>query len=122
MTTDNPYKATRSFLAPLLANYWPPYKSLDDDRRRLADSQFDRAADARRQAGSSWKPFVYLTAMENGFTPDTPVIDEPIKIGDWEPHNFTGKYLGPINIQTAKARISIGVAATTFSLKTSSRS
>jgi penicillin-binding protein 1A len=76
-----------------------------------ADSQFDRAADARRQAGSSWKPFVYLTAMENGFTPDTPVIDEPIKIGDWEPHNFTGKYLGPINIQTALAQSINTVAA-----------
>ena len=76
-----------------------------------ADSQFDRAADARRQAGSSWKPFVYLTAMENGFTPDTPVIDEPIKIGDWEPHNFTGKYLGPITIQTALAQSINTVAA-----------
>jgi penicillin-binding protein 1A len=76
-----------------------------------ADSQFDRAADARRQAGSSFKPFVYLTAMENGFTPDTPVIDEPIKIGNWEPHNFTGKYLGPINIQTALAQSINTVAA-----------
>jgi penicillin-binding protein 1A len=76
-----------------------------------ADSQFDRAADARRQAGSSWKPFVYLTAMENGFTPDTPVIDEPIRIGNWEPHNFTGRYLGPINIQTALAQSINTVAA-----------
>ena len=76
-----------------------------------ADSQFDRAADARRQAGSSWKPFVYLTAMENGFTPDTPVVDEPIKIGNWEPHNFTGRYLGPINVQTALAQSINTVAA-----------
>jgi penicillin-binding protein 1A len=76
-----------------------------------AESQFDRAADARRQAGSSWKPFVYLTAMENGFTPDTPVIDEPIRIGAWEPHNFTGKYLGPINIETALAQSINTVAA-----------
>ena len=75
------------------------------------DSQFDRAADARRQAGSSWKPFVYLTAMENGFTPDPPVIDEPIKIGNWEPHNFTGKYLGPITVQTALAQSINTVAA-----------
>jgi penicillin-binding protein 1A len=76
-----------------------------------ADSQFDRAADARRQAGSSFKPFVYLTAMENGFNPDTPVIDQPIKIGNWEPHNFTGKYLGPINVQTALAQSINTVAA-----------
>ena len=75
------------------------------------DSQFDRAADARRQAGSSFKPFVYLTAMENGRTPDTPVVDEPIKIGNWEPHNFTGKYLGPITLQTALAQSINTVAA-----------
>jgi penicillin-binding protein 1A len=75
------------------------------------DSQFDRAAAARRQAGSSWKPFVYLTAMENGFTPDTPVIDEPIRIGNWEPHNFTNRYLGPINVQTALAQSINTVAA-----------
>jgi penicillin-binding protein 1A len=75
------------------------------------DSQFDRAADAHRQAGSSFKPFVYLTAMENGFTPDTPVIDEPIRIGNWEPHNFTNKYLGPINIQTALVQSINTVAA-----------
>ena len=76
-----------------------------------ADSQFDRASDARRQAGSSFKPFVYLTAMEMGLTPDTPVVDEPIKIGDWEPHNFTGRYLGPITLQTALAQSINTVAA-----------
>ena len=76
-----------------------------------SDSQFDRAADARRQAGSSWKPFVYLTAMENGRTPDTPVVDEPIKIGNWEPHNFTGRYLGAITLQTALAQSINTVAA-----------
>jgi len=64
-------------------------------------TQFDRATMARRQAGSSFKPFVYLTAMEAGRTPDTPVVDEPIAIGKWQPRNYTGKYLGPINLQTA---------------------
>ena len=62
-------------------------------------SQFDRATQARRQAGSSFKPFVYLTAMEAGRTPDTPVVDEPITIGTWTPRNYTGKYLGPITIE-----------------------
>ncbi len=76
-----------------------------------SDSQFDRATDARRQAGSSFKPFVYLTAMEAGRTPDTPVVDEPIKIGNWEPHNFTNKYLGPITLQTALAESINTVAA-----------
>ena len=64
-------------------------------------SEFDRATVARRQAGSAFKPFVYLTAMEAGRTPDTPVVDEPVTIGDWTPRNYTGEYLGPINIQTA---------------------
>jgi penicillin-binding protein 1A len=62
-------------------------------------SQFDRATQARRQAGSSFKPFVYLTAMEAGRTPDTPIVDEPITIGNWTPRNYTGKYLGPITIE-----------------------
>jgi penicillin-binding protein 1A len=64
-------------------------------------TQFDRVTMARRQAGSSFKPFVYLTAMEAGRTPDTPVVDEPLTIGNWQPRNYTGKYLGPITLQTA---------------------
>ena len=64
-------------------------------------TQFDRATMARRQAGSAFKPFVYLTAMEAGRTPDTQVVDEPVKIGTWEPRNYTGAFLGPITIRTA---------------------
>jgi penicillin-binding protein 1A len=64
-------------------------------------SQFDRATMARRQAGSAFKPFVYLTAMEAGRTPQTPVVDEPITIGKWTPRNYTGRYLGPITIGIA---------------------
>lgn len=64
-------------------------------------SQYDRATQAHRQAGSSFKPFVYLTAMEAGRTPDTPVVDEPITIGNWTPRNYTGKYLGPITLAVA---------------------
>ena len=64
-------------------------------------SQFDRATQARRQAGSAFKPFVYLTAMEAGRTPDTPVVDEPITIGNWTPRNYTGRYLGPITLEVA---------------------
>ena len=74
-------------------------------------SQFDRATEARRQAGSAFKPFVYLTAMEAGRTPDTPVVDEPIKIGNWEPRNYTGQYLGPITLRTALAQSINTVAA-----------
>jgi penicillin-binding protein 1A len=65
------------------------------------ESQFNRAVDARRQAGSSWKPFVYLAAMEAGRTPDVMVVDEPFSIGSWSPHNYENKYLGSITIQKA---------------------
>ncbi|WP_299008801.1 transglycosylase domain-containing protein [uncultured Caulobacter sp.] len=76
-----------------------------------AESQFDRATTARRQAGSAFKPFVYLTAMEQGRTPDMMVVDEPVKIGNWEPRNYTGKYLGQITMQTALAQSINTVAA-----------
>jgi len=74
-------------------------------------SQYDRATMARRQAGSAFKPFVYLTAMEAGRTPETPVVDEPIKIGNWEPRNYAGNYLGPITIREALAQSVNTVAA-----------
>jgi len=74
-------------------------------------SQFDRATTARRQAGSAFKPFVYLTAMEAGRTPETPVADEPIKIGSWEPKNYTGQFLGAITLRTALAQSVNTVAA-----------
>ena len=69
-----------------------------------ADSQFDRANQGRRQAGSAFKPFVYLTAMESGMKPTDPVVDEPITINGWSPRNYTNRYLGPIDVQTALAQ------------------
>jgi penicillin-binding protein 1A len=75
------------------------------------DSQFNRAVEARRQAGSAWKPFVYLTAMEQGRTPDVQVIDEPVTIDGWTPHNYTNKYLGPLTLQQALAQSINTVAA-----------
>ncbi len=74
-------------------------------------SQFNRAVDARRQTGSSWKPFVYLTAMQSGRTPDTMAVDEPITINGWSPHNFEPEFLGPITLQTALQRSINTVAA-----------
>jgi penicillin-binding protein 1A len=76
-----------------------------------ADSQFDRATQAERQAGSSFKPFVYLTAMEAGHTPSEQVVDEPVTIGNWSPKNFEGNYLGPITLETALAKSINTVAA-----------
>jgi penicillin-binding protein 1A len=75
------------------------------------ETQFDRAANAQRQAGSSFKPFVYLTAMEQGRTPDQMTVDEPITIGNWTPRNYTGRYLGAITLQTALAQSINTVAA-----------
>jgi penicillin-binding protein 1A len=75
------------------------------------ESQFNRAVEARRQAGSSWKPFVYLTAMEQGRTPDVQVVDEPVTINGWSPRNYTNKYLGPLTLQQALAQSINTVAA-----------
>jgi len=76
-----------------------------------ADSQFNRAVDARRQAGSSWKPFVYLAAMEAGYTPQTPVVDQPITIGNWSPRNYSGTFSGNMTIAQAVAQSTNTVAA-----------
>jgi penicillin-binding protein 1A len=76
-----------------------------------SQSPFNRAVQARRQAGSSWKPFVYLTAMEAGRTPDTQETDEPLVLAGWSPRNHTDAYLGPITLQTALAQSVNTVAA-----------
>ena len=76
-----------------------------------ADSQFNRAINAYRQAGSSFKPFVYLTAMEAGYQPTTPVVDEPYSVGDWSPQNYEKTYMGLIDLQTALAESINTVAA-----------
>jgi penicillin-binding protein 1A len=72
---------------------------------------FNHAIDAHRQAGSSWKPFVYLAALETGLTPDSPVVDEPVTIGNWSPSDFEPEFLGPITLQTALAQSINTVAA-----------
>jgi penicillin-binding protein 1A len=76
-----------------------------------AKSSYNRAVDAHRQAGSSWKPFVYLTALEAGRTPDSPVVDQPVTINGWSPRNFEEGYLGPITLQQALAQSINTVAA-----------
>lgn len=64
-------------------------------------SQFNRATQAYRQPGSSFKPFVYLTALENGYTPATIILDAPFVIdqgeglGKWKPSNFSREFYGP---------------------------
>ena len=74
-------------------------------------SQFNRATQAYRQPGSSFKPLVYSAAMDNGYTPSTVVVDAPIEIdqgsgnGVWRPENYsTGKYYGPTTLRAALQR------------------
>lgn len=74
------------------------------------DSQFNRAADAKRQPGSAFKAFVYLTALEGGHRPEDDIQDGPISIGAWKPDNFEGKYAGTISLTQAFARSSNSAA------------
>ncbi len=71
-------------------------------------SQFNRATQARRQPGSSFKPVVYSAALDNGFTAASVVMDAPIviEIGDkvWKPENFSHKFFGPTVLRTALAK------------------
>ena len=69
--------------------------------RDYAQSQFNRAVNARRQPGSAFKPFVYLAALERGLTPATVRVDEPVKIGKWAPKNYTKTYRGPVTLTEA---------------------
>ena len=74
-------------------------------------SPFNRAVQAKRQPGSTFKLFVYLAAMRAGLTPDTVRDDSPVEIAGWKPRNDDGRYLGPITLQRAFARSSNVVAA-----------
>ncbi|MBI4723914.1 MAG: PBP1A family penicillin-binding protein [Rhodomicrobium sp.] len=69
--------------------------------RNHAESQFNRAVRAMRQPGSAFKPFIYLAAIEAGYTPDTLIDDSPVEIVGWRPTNFGGTYRGQINLRTA---------------------
>jgi penicillin-binding protein 1A len=71
--------------------------------RSYADSQFNRAIAAKRQPGSTFKPFVYLAALEAGATPDTMRDDAPVRIGRWSPEDFSKEYRGPVSLATALA-------------------
>lgn len=69
--------------------------------RDYGASQYNRATDALRQTGSSFKPYVYAVAMENGMTPDTVVSDAPISWGGWSPQNYGRSYHGRVSLTTA---------------------
>ncbi|HEX8057915.1 MAG TPA: PBP1A family penicillin-binding protein [Novosphingobium sp.] len=93
--------------------------SLDRDGAVLAmvggtdyvSSNYNRATNAVRQPGSAWKLFVYLAALEAGYKPDDRVVDEPVTIQGWSPHNSGGSYAGQIDVRTAFAYSKNTVAA-----------
>ena len=71
-------------------------------------SEYNRAVLAQRQPGSSFKPIIYAAAMENGFTPASIVVDEPVTYpggaaGDWKPENYDHKFMGPTRLREALA-------------------
>jgi penicillin-binding protein 1A len=83
--------------------------------RDYGASQFNRAVDAMRQPGSSFKPYVYATALMNGFTPKSIVVDGPVCIGNWCPQNYGRSYSGSVNLTTAITR-SINVVPVKLSI------
>jgi penicillin-binding protein 1A len=72
--------------------------------RDYGASQFNRAVHALRQPGSSFKVFVYAAALENGYTPDSIMVDAPITIGGWSPRNYGRSYAGSVTLTSALAR------------------
>lgn len=76
----------------------------------FARSQFNRATQAKRQPGSAFKPIVYSTAIDNGFTPASVIMDKPFDFFDrehqriWKPRNYENKFYGPTLLRTALAK------------------
>ncbi len=79
--------------------------------REYANSQFNRATDAKRQPGSAFKPIVYLAALEAGRSPQSVRQDAPVRIGNWTPVNYDRKYRGPVTLNTALAKSLNTIAA-----------
>ena len=71
--------------------------------RNYSESQFNRAVTAKRQPGSAFKPFIYLTALEAGLTPETIRQDAPLNLKGWQPENYTHEYFGAVTLTQALA-------------------
>jgi penicillin-binding protein 1A len=67
-------------------------------------SQFNRATQAQRQPGSAFKPFVYLAGLEAGLRPQDRFVDAPIRVGSWQPHNYTNRYQGEMSLAEGVAQ------------------
>ena len=72
--------------------------------RQYAQSPFNRATQAMRQPGSTFKIFAYLAAIERGAAADDRIVDAPVRVGDWTPDNYAGRYWGPVSLKTAFAQ------------------
>ena len=83
--------------------------------RDYGASQFNRATDAMRQPGSSFKPYVYATALMNGMKPTSIVVDGPVCIGNWCPHNYGHGYAGSMTLLMALTK-SINTIAVKLSI------
>src|SRR6202011_1746107 len=83
--------------------------------RDYGASQFNRAVDAMRQPGSSFKPYVYTTALLNGFKPTSIIVDGPVCIGNWCPQNYGHSYSGAVTLTQAITR-SINVVPVKLSI------
>src|SRR5437867_41332 len=83
--------------------------------RDYGESQFNRATDALRQPGSSFKPYVYATALMNGFKPTSIVVDSPVCIGNWCPKNYGGGFGGAMTLTEALKR-SVNIIAVKLSI------
>jgi penicillin-binding protein 1A len=111
--------ATASIAANAPAGSQGALVSMDRDGAVLAmvggtdyvTSNYNRATNAVRQPGSAWKLFVYLAALEAGYTVNDKVVDEPVTIQGWSPRNSGGTYAGEIDVRTAFAYSKNTVAA-----------
>jgi penicillin-binding protein 1A len=72
--------------------------------RDYGDSQFNRVTQALRQPGSAFKMFVYLAGLEAGLTPDSIVKDAPVRVSNWTPDNYNGRYYGDVTLRESFAR------------------
>ena len=67
--------------------------------RDYRESPFNRAVDAKRQPGSTFKPFVFLAGLEKGLTPESLVHDGPVEVDGWEPKNYNSRYYGDVTLR-----------------------
>ena len=84
--------------------------------RNYAESQYNRAVTAKRQPGSAFKPFVYLTAIESGLTPETIRQDAPLDVKGWKPENYSHEYFGAVTLTQALA-LSLNTVAVRLGLE-----